>query len=46
MNKKKFRKGNFYHVYNRGCNKEKIFFNEENYRYLTKKIKKHTKNTT
>lgn len=32
-------KGDFYHYYNRGCNKQPIFFNEENYQYLLKKIK-------
>lgn len=26
--------GNFYHIYNRGNNKEKIFFEEKNYRYF------------
>lgn len=24
----------FYHIYNRGNNREKIFFNKENYRYF------------
>jgi putative transposase len=28
----------FYHIYNRGNNKQKIFFNDENYIYFTKKI--------
>ena len=28
----------FYHVYNRGNNGEKIFFNEENYRYFLRKF--------
>ncbi len=28
-----------YHIYNRGCNKDNIFFNEENYLYLLKKMK-------
>ena len=36
----KFLKGNFYHIYNRGCNKEPIFFKEENYLYLLRKFKK------
>lgn len=35
-----YHKGCFYHLYNRGCNKEKIFFDEDNYRYLLKKVKK------
>lgn len=38
--KQSFLKGYIYHIYNRGCNKENIFFNEENYLYLLKKIKK------
>ncbi|MGV3527677.1 MAG: transposase [Flavisolibacter sp.] len=28
----------FYHLYNRGNNREKIFFNKENYRYFLKKF--------
>jgi len=28
--------GEYYHVYNRGCNKENIFKEEENYDYLTR----------
>ena len=32
-------KDHIYHFFNRGCNKEKIFFNEGNYTYLLKKIK-------
>ncbi|NQV38083.1 MAG: transposase [Candidatus Marinimicrobia bacterium] len=31
--------GHYYHIYNRGCNKEKIFFCEDNYYYLLKKMK-------
>lgn len=34
-----FLKGNYYHIYNRGCNKENIFFNDQNYVYLLRKIK-------
>ena len=34
-----FLKDHLYHIYNRGCNKENIFFNEENYIYLLRKIK-------
>ncbi|MFQ5823395.1 MAG: transposase [bacterium] len=33
-----FEKGRFYHIYNRGNNKERIFFNEENYRYFLVKF--------
>ena len=29
--------GQFYHIYNRGNNKENIFFNENNYNYFLKK---------
>lgn len=35
----KFLKGRCYHIYNRGCNKDRIFFEEENYLYLLKKVK-------
>lgn len=31
----------FFHVYNRGVNKGKIFFSEENYLYFLKKLKKY-----
>ena len=31
--------GQYYHIYNRGFNKEKIFFNDDNYYYLLKKMK-------
>jgi REP element-mobilizing transposase RayT len=34
-----FAEGQFYHIYNRGCNKEPIFFNEGNYIYLLRKTK-------
>lgn len=34
-----FIKDHYYHIYNRGCNKEKIFFNEGNYHYLLDKMK-------
>ena len=30
--------GNFYHIYNRGNNKENIFFEEKNYYYFLKKF--------
>jgi putative transposase len=35
--------GHFYHVYNRGAHRSAIFFEEENYRFLLRKIKKYTK---
>ena len=31
-----FTQGEYYHIYNRGCNKVKIFQEDENYRYLLK----------
>ena len=30
----------YYHVYNRGCNREDIFIVEDNYRYLLQQIKR------
>lgn len=32
-------KSGIYHIYNRGCNKGIIFFNEDNYLYLLEKLK-------
>ncbi|MBI5858984.1 MAG: transposase [Sphingobacteriales bacterium] len=34
-----FVKDEFYHVYNRGNNRQKIFFNDENYLFFLKKIR-------
>ena len=34
-------KGYLYHIYNQGNNKQKIFFNRENYIFFLKKIKTH-----
>ncbi len=34
---------NIYHIYNRGNNKQKIFFNRENYLFFLKKIREHLK---
>lgn len=36
-----FKPGCYYHVFNRGNNKEKIFLREGNYRYFLKLLKKH-----
>jgi len=36
-----FEKGYLYHVYNQGNNREKIFFNEDNYIFFLKKINNH-----
>ncbi|MEA5601846.1 REP-associated tyrosine transposase [Nostoc sp. UHCC 0252] len=33
--------GNFYHVYNRGNNRQKIFFERENYIYFLRLIREH-----
>ena len=37
-----FQKGYNYHIYNRGVNKQKIFFDEENYLYFIRLLKKYT----
>ncbi|MCF7794513.1 MAG: transposase [Candidatus Cloacimonetes bacterium] len=34
-----YKKDNFYHVYNRGCNKERIFFDGTDYQKLLQKMK-------
>ena len=36
-----FEQGNFYHIYNRGVNKQKIFFSKRNYEYFLRKIQVH-----
>jgi len=33
-----YQEGSVYHIYNRGCNKNNIFNNPENYRYLIRRI--------
>jgi len=33
-----YQKGNYYHVYNRGCNKLPIFFHKKNYHFLIQKF--------
>jgi putative transposase len=35
----RFEPGEFYHVYNRGNNKQLIFFNERNYSFFLRKVK-------
>ncbi|MDY6800397.1 MAG: transposase [Bacteroidota bacterium] len=37
----KFVKGYIYHIYNQGNNRQKIFFNRDNYLFFLKKIKVH-----
>ncbi len=39
--KEKFEPGHAYHIFNRGSNKQPIFFCDENYTYLLKKIIKY-----
>ena len=36
-----YTKGNYYHIYNRGCNKEPIFFKEDHYRFLIKLLEEN-----
>ncbi len=36
-----FEKGNLYHIYNQGNNRQKTFFNQENYLFFLRKIKTH-----
>jgi len=40
-----FTAGNFYHIYNRGSNRQPIFFEDENYYYLLRLFKKYTQTT-
>ena len=37
-----FKIGKYYHIYNRGANRNKIFFEEDNYIYLLKNLKKYS----
>lgn len=39
----KFIQGNYYHIYNRGCNREDIFRSEENYLFLLRRLKEYFK---
>jgi len=41
MEKDIFESGQYYHIYNRGNNKENIFIEEKNYNYFLEKIKKY-----
>lgn len=36
-----FAKGQYYHIYNRGAGKAKIFFNDGNYQYLLRLVKEY-----
>lgn len=41
MDKDIFESGQYYHIYNRGNNKENIFIEEKNYGYFLEKMKKY-----
>jgi len=41
MEKDIFEAGQYYHIYNRGNNKENIFIEEKNYNYFLEKMKKY-----
>jgi putative transposase len=36
-----FTEGSFYHIYNRGNNKQKVFFSEANYIFFLQKVRKY-----
>jgi len=38
-----FAKGCVFHIFNRGCNKENIFFDDDNYGFLLEKLRTYTK---
>jgi putative transposase len=38
-----FTQGQYYHIYNRGAGRSKIFFVEENYKYLTRLVERNFK---
>lgn len=37
-----FKTGRYFHIYNRGAGKDKIFYDEDNYIYLLKKLKEYS----
>ena len=39
MRKIQFKAGNYYHLYNRGVNREPIFFNDQNWEYFIKRLR-------
>ena len=39
MRKIPFRSGHYYHIYNRGVNRQAIFFNDENWGYFMKRMR-------
>lgn len=40
--KTQFNQGSYYHIYNRGVNRERIFFSPDNYIYLLKLLKRYS----
>jgi putative transposase len=43
MRKVNFRAGYYYHLYNRGVNRQPIFFNDENWAYFIKRLRHYCK---
>ncbi len=41
--KTQFQKNHFYHIFNRGANKQPIFLSDANYEFLLKRVKKYAK---
>ena len=41
MRKIPFRSGHYYHIYNRGVNRQAIFFNDENWGYFMKRLRRY-----
>lgn len=39
-----FAKGHYYHIYNRGAGRERIFFNEGNFAYLLRLVQRYRQN--
>ena len=39
MRKIQFRSGYYYHIYNRGVNRQAIFFNDENWGYFMRRLR-------
>ena len=37
----RFKSNNYYHIYNRGNNRQKIFFERDNYLYFLTKLREH-----
>ncbi len=39
--REEFRAGEYYHIYNRGSNRQPIFFERENYLFFLRLLRKH-----